>query len=49
MTVAPVLIAAAPFESTMGLIQKIFYFHVPAWMAMFNASTIFGFASLRYL
>ncbi|PYR64278.1 MAG: hypothetical protein DMF91_00795 [Acidobacteria bacterium] len=32
---APVLIANAPFESTMGLIQKIFYFHVPSWFAMF--------------
>ena len=35
VTAAPLLIAAAPFESTMGLIQKIFYFHFPAWMVMF--------------
>jgi len=27
--VAPFLIANAPYESTMGLIQKIFYYHVP--------------------
>jgi hypothetical protein len=34
---APVYIASAPFESTMGLVQKIFYFHVPAWFAMFTS------------
>jgi heme exporter protein C len=49
VTSAPLLIAAAPFESTMGLIQKIFYFHVPSWMAMFTAVTICGVASVRYL
>ena len=32
---APVLIARAPLESTMGLVQKIFYFHVPSWIAMY--------------
>ncbi len=26
---APILIARAPYESTMGLVQKIFYFHMP--------------------
>ena len=31
---APVLIANAPYESTMGLVQKIFYYHFPAWMAL---------------
>jgi heme exporter protein C len=46
---APLLIAAAPFESTMGLVQKIFYFHVPAWMAMFTAITVCCVASVRYL
>ena len=46
---APLLIAAAPFESTMGLVQKIFYFHVPAWMAMFTAVIVCGAASVRYL
>ena len=34
---APLLIAQAPYESTMGLIQKIFYFHVPGWIVMFLA------------
>jgi heme exporter protein C len=46
---APLLIAAAPFESTMGLIQKIFYFHVPSWIAMFTAIVVCGVASVRYL
>ena len=27
---APYFIAQAPYESTMGLIQKIMYFHVPS-------------------
>jgi heme exporter protein C len=46
---APVMIANAPYESTMGLVQKIFYFHVPAWMAMFTAVFVCGIASLVYL
>jgi heme exporter protein C len=49
VTSAPLLIAAAPFESTMGLIQKIFYFHFPAWMVMFLATAVCGLASIRYL
>lgn len=47
--VAPLLIAQAPLESTMGLVQKIFYFHVPAWMVMFTASFVCGIASAIYL
>ena len=31
---APIAIANAPYESTMLLIQKIFYFHVPSWIAL---------------
>jgi heme exporter protein C len=32
------LIARAPNEPTMGLVQRIFYFHVPcAWLAMMSA------------
>ncbi|MBI4478038.1 MAG: cytochrome c biogenesis protein CcsA [Acidobacteria bacterium] len=46
---APLLIANAPFESTMGLIQKIFYFHVPAWMAMYSGLVVCGVASALYL
>ena len=33
---APFMINAAPYESTMGLVQKIFYFHVPSWIVMFT-------------
>src|SRR3954462_12164547 len=46
---APVLIVQAPYESTMGLVQKIFYFHVPSWFAMFTAIGICGVASLIHL
>jgi heme exporter protein C len=46
---APVVIADALFESTMGLVQKIFYFHVPSWFAMFTAVFVCGIASAVYL
>ena len=46
---APIAIANAPYESTMLLIQKIFYFHVPAWMAMYAGIAICGVASAVYL
>jgi heme exporter protein C len=46
---APVLIAQAPFESTMGLVQKIFYFHAPAGMTMFLAACVSGAASAWFL
>ena len=46
---APVMIVHAPYESTMGLVQKIFYFHVPAAMTMFLAAFVCGIASVIYL
>jgi heme exporter protein C len=46
---APVMVANAPFEATMGLVQKIFYFHVPAWMVMFASTFVCGIASGLYL
>ena len=46
---APIFIAGAPVESTMGLVQKIFYFHVPSWIVMFLAVFICGFSSAIYL
>jgi heme exporter protein C len=46
---APFLIGAAPYESTMGLVQKIFYFHAPAGMTMFLAATVAGVASGWFL
>jgi heme exporter protein C len=33
----------------MGLVQKIFYFHVPSWFAMFTAIGVCGVASLVHL
>jgi heme exporter protein C len=46
---APVYIASAPYESTMGLVQKIFYFHVPSWFVMFTSVFLCGIASALYL
>jgi heme exporter protein C len=46
---SPVMIASAPYEATMGLVQKIFYYHVPAWMVMFAAVFICGAASAVFL
>jgi heme exporter protein C len=42
---APVMIHNAPYESTMGLVQKIFYFHVPSWIVMFTSAFVCGIAS----
>jgi heme exporter protein C len=47
--VSPVLIANAPYESTMGLVQKIFYYHVPSGMTMLLAAIVCGVASLRFI
>ena len=47
--IAPFLIANAPYESTMGLVQKIFYVHLPsAWMFLL-AAIVCGIASVRFL
>ena len=46
---APFVVASAPYESTMGLVQKIVYFHVPSWFAMFTAIGVCGVASLMHL
>jgi heme exporter protein C len=46
---APVLIVNAPYESTMGLVQKIFYFHVPSWFVMFSAAFVCGYGSVLFL
>ncbi|MBK8481369.1 MAG: cytochrome c biogenesis protein CcsA [Proteobacteria bacterium] len=48
--VAPYLIfVVAPQEPTMGLIQKVFYFHVPCAWAMFLGAVLAGGAGARYL
>ena len=46
---APVAIARAPYESTMLLVQKIFYFHFATWMAVTAAVIVCGIASAIYL
>ncbi len=46
---APFLIDAAPYESTMGLVQRIFYFHVPSAMVMFVSAFVCGIASAVYM
>lgn len=46
---SPFVIDSAPYESTMGLIQRIFYYHVPAAMVMFASAFVCGIASAIYL
>jgi heme exporter protein C len=46
---APFVVANAPFEQTMGLVQKIFYYHVPSAMLMFVSAFVCGIASAIYL
>jgi heme exporter protein C len=47
--VAPWVIDAAPYEATMGLVYKIYFFHMPsAWMFLLGA-IVAGVASARYL
>ena len=46
---APFMIEAAPIESVMGVIQKIFYFHVPSAIMTFLAAFVCGGASAAYL
>lgn len=47
--VSPLLIANAPFESTMGMVQKISYYHMPAAWIFLIAAIVCGVASIRYL
>jgi heme exporter protein C len=42
-------IAQAPYQDTMGLIQKVFYIHVPCWMAMGAGVAICGICSVAVL
>ena len=46
---APIMIVNAPYESTMGLVQKIFYFHAPSGIVMFLSAVVCGIASALYL
>ena len=38
-----------PTEATMGIVQRIFYFHVPAATVQFTACFVGGFAAILYL
>jgi heme exporter protein C len=46
---APIMIHMAPYESTMGLVQKIFYFHVPGAILMLLLAIFAGVMSAIYL
>jgi len=46
---APFVVANAPAETTMGLVQKVFYYHVPSAMLMFVSAFVCGIASAVYL
>src|SRR3954466_2504840 len=46
---APVAIQQAPYEATMGLVQKIFYFHFPSWIVMFSSAFVCGIGSAIFL
>lgn len=49
LAVAPWVIDGAPYESTMGLVQKIFYFHMPSAWLFLIAALVAGVASARFL
>jgi heme exporter protein C len=39
----------APDEKTMHAVQRIFYFHLPSWIAMFSALCVVFCANIAYL
>ncbi|MGE0812066.1 MAG: cytochrome c biogenesis protein CcsA [Vicinamibacterales bacterium] len=47
--VAPWVIDAAPYEATMGLVYKIYFFHMPAAWMFLLAAIVCGVASGRFL
>jgi heme exporter protein C len=49
LLVVPHLILAAPNEETMGLVQKIFYFHVPCAWLMFLSTFVAAGGALAFL
>jgi heme exporter protein C len=46
---APIVIAQTPYDSTLLLVQKIFYFHVSSWVALTASIAVCGVASAIYL
>ena len=49
LAATPLVIASAPYESTMGLVQKIYYYHVPSAWLMMLAALVSGTSSGFYL
>ncbi|MCX6544279.1 MAG: cytochrome c biogenesis protein CcsA [Acidobacteria bacterium] len=47
--IAPLFVASAPSEQTMGLIQRVFYYHVPSAMMLFLSAFVCGIASAVFL
>src|SRR5215831_14228380 len=45
----PFLIAQAPYEASMLLIQKIFYYHMNTWVAMYCGLGVCALGSIGYL
>lgn len=46
---APFVIDTAPYESTMGLVQRVFYFHFPSAMWMLCSALVCGAAGGLFL
>ncbi len=49
LAVVPQLILGAPLEQEMGLVQKIFYFHVPCAWLMFLSAFVAAAGAIAYL
>ena len=47
--VVPYLIASAPLEPIMGVVQKIFYFHVPCAIMLFVSTFVSAGGSIAFL
>ena len=46
---APFMIESAPFEASMGVVSKIFYFHVPVAITLLISAFVCGIASSIFL
>ena len=46
---SPFVIARADYESTMGMVQKIFYYHMPSASMFLISAIVCGIASARFL
>ncbi len=49
LAASPYVIDTAPYEATMGLVQRIFYYHFPMAMNMMLAAVVCGVAGAIYL